>query len=345
MADNPLGQNQTETESIIESITARGPLGSLDSPVARALWGINHRSQPGAIPTHKDQQGYVFFSRPNLNLSSENIQFDRRLAFLNTNEPMSINAYIRCMLDPSLQGRNEAQCPLVDPHQAFIPILTETIESISGFRDIAPGVYTTPEGMFKESMSWIDGPSVDYTTYDIPASFRNIVTNIVTRMSFVWTHYQSLVMQGVIVPYPNYWLDHEADFNTRIFKLNMDQTKTYVTQITSTIAEPTSSPVGAAANFEKSGPYNRTNDQVSVNFRCHGMETYDAILLEEFNEVVCYRNEFMRDGKREASYKKIPTRALQAFNYAGYPRIDPNTNELEWWVPNADYAQIMGNED
>lgn len=327
----------------IEQATRDGPFGALESSITRAFSGINHRGQPGALPMHKDHFGLTFFTRPRLNLSTDNISFDRRMAFLITDEANSINNYIRCMLDPELQiGPEAIKCDLVDPRQAFIPIFTNTLESLPGWRDLAPGTHTSAEGIYKESMSWIDGPSIDYTTYDINGSFRNVVGNVITRMAFIWTHYQSLIFEDTLVPYPQYWLENEMDFNTRIFRLNLDPTRRYVTQVTSTIATPISAPIGAAANFENSGPYNRSNDQVSVNFRCHGLETYDAILIKEFNLLVEQSNPQMVDGPRQTNYVKIPQWYLGILNHEGFPRIDPATNELEWWISRARFTQRLG---
>lgn len=336
--------NLNEGDRILEYVTQNGPHSSRFSPVTRALYGIDPFQQTGALPLHKDGYGLVFFTRPELNLSTENIQNDRRLALLVTNEETSINNYVRCMLDPYLQiGGDDRpiRCPLVDPHQAFIPILTNTCQSLSGLRDVAPPTYTSAEGQYRESMSFVDGPSIDYTTYDIQASFRNIIGNIVTRMMFVWTHYASLCFDGTLVSRPDYWLDNEVDYNTRIFKISLDPNKEYVTQISSTITFPLNSPVGASGNFENNTPFNSSNDQVSISFRAHGYETYDNILIEEFNACVIYRNDAMRDGRREGNMVLLDRALINIFKNRAYPRINPGTSRLEWWVFREDYHRVM----
>ncbi len=42
---------------------------------------------------------------------------------------------------------------------------------------------------------------------------------------------------------------------------------------------------------------------------------------------------------RERYYRKVSADELDYFNYRGYPYIDPETHELEWWVPKELYAE------
>ena len=65
----------------------------------------------------------------------------------------------------------------------------------------------------------------------------------------------------------------------------------------------------------------------------------DTILVDEFNRTTQMFNDGLTDTLRPLYYKQIPMDALTIFNNRGYPRIDPNTYELQWWVSNEDYAQ------
>lgn len=326
----------------LENLANRGPIGSIAQPITRALFGINHRIQPGAVPINKDQHGIALFTRPRLNLTDENIMYDRRLAWLRSSNPASISTYIRCMLDPDLQQKGLVTCPFVDPYQAFIPIFTNTLESLVNWQDIAPGTYEYHPGLYKEARNFIDGPSINYTTYDISASFRNVIGNIITRMTAVWLHYASCVFEGRLVPYPEYWWNFETDYDTRIFKLSLDASKEYVTQVTSTIAFPLSSPTGASSNYEANQPFNESLNQLSIPFRAHGLETYDDILIEEFNMIVEERNPSMKSEDREVYMHELKKDELAYFNNYGYPRIDMRTKRLSWWISKDQYKYHFG---
>jgi hypothetical protein len=72
-----------------------------------------------------------------------------------------------------------------------------------------------------------------------------------------------------------------------------------------------------------------------------GADYNDPIIISEFNAVVAIFNGKMK-GKasdRERYYRKVSADELDYFNYRGYPYIDPETHELEWWVPKELYTE------
>jgi len=63
----------------------------------------------------------------------------------------------------------------------------------------------------------------------------------------------------------------------------------------------------------------------------------DDILVREFNDTsVIFNRDLQKiiDGgyKNTLLYEKIPEELLSVFNHRGYPLIDTNTFELNWWV-------------
>jgi hypothetical protein len=52
-------------------------------------------------------------------------------------------------------------------------------------------------------------------------------------------------------------------------------------------------------------------------------------------------NHSMTDDQREQHNTKIPIQALQLFNNRGYPRINPDTWELEWWIDTPTYNKLI----
>ena len=75
------------------------------------------------------------------------------------------------------------------------------------------------------------------------------------------------------------------------------------------------------------------NKDITVRFQCHGFETLDDILVYEFNAATQIFNPSMRDDRRDYDMHKLTKLELPFFNNRGYPRINTNTYELEWWVP------------
>lgn len=365
----PLSDSSKTMSDNTNSIFEKLPVGSITSAIGNNLYGINHRQMPGAIQVNKDYFGLTFFTRPEFNLSSQNIREVRQLAGLLSTEPNSLQRIIRCLLDPSLSIRDSITSPLVDEKQAFIPMLTNNLLSISGWPDLILPYMSSQEGLYKEAFSMADGVVLNYSTYDITANFRNIPGDPITMLFFIWCHYASNVYQGTMVPYPDKIIQNEIDYMTRIYRLVLDGSKTYVKKIGACgAAFPTSSPIGAAFNYEHDKPINSSNDQISIPFRAIGAMYQDDIIVEEFNatsylfnsdlqnvkdiedrigaiDPKCFSErayaEEVRKASRGTSYTKVSPDELIIFNNKGYPHINLSTYELGWFVPNDLYDQMI----
>lgn len=343
LAANKMGTAAAAVDKVFQTT----PVGALSTAIGDNFYGINHRQTPNAIQINKDLFGLTFFTRPRMNLTTENIRTVRKFTPLLNNEPASLQRIIRCLLDPALAKpedvtRPVVSSPFVDSQQAFIPILTNHLLSMSGWPDIIAPTMTSPDGVYKEAYSFVDGVTDNYSTYDITANFRNIPGDPITMLFLIWIHYASLVYQGVLVPYPEMIVENQIDYQTRIYRLVLDATKTRVQKIGACgAAFPTSSPIGAAFNFAADRPINNTNDQISIPFRCIGAMYQDDILIYEFNKVTQLHHSGMKDRHRDVMMTKVPLEALGIFNNRGYPRINPDTYELEWWVSKEDYNYLL----
>lgn len=329
----------------LDDIFKSTPLGSVDNSIGNVFYGINHRQQPSAVPINKDSFGLTFFTRPQLNLTTLNARSERRfIPLLNTKEA-SIQRIIRCYLDPRLNNKN-VQSPFVDPQNAFMPLLTNHLVSCSGWPDIAIDTYTSKPGAYKEVYSQVDSVFDIYSAYTLTATFRNMVSDPITSLFYIWTLYQSLVFRGIMVPYPDFIVKNEIDYNTRIYRLVLDSNRRYVQKIGCCgAAFPVSVPMGAAFNFENDKPYNLSNNEIQINFNCVGANYQDDIVVGEFNSAVEIFNVNMRERKdqsyRNSNMKKIDIDLLGMFNNRGYPRINPDSYELEWYVSKEEYFRVM----
>lgn len=334
------GSNQIA--DIVDKVLKTTPIGQLSTSIGDNIRGINHRQVAGAMPINKDYYGMTFFTRPLMNMSTENLRAVRQLTSMLTTEATSLPRIIRCLLDPTLAGRGISS-PYVDRQQAFIPILSNCLMSMSGWPDVSVQSMISHEGVYKEQYGHVDSSAMNLQAYDITANFRNVSGDPITSLFLFWIRYMSLVYEGTkMVPYPQFIVRNEIDYNTRIYRLILDGTKTKVQKIAACgAAYPYSVPIGASFNFESDRPINNSNDQITINFQCFGAEYNDDITIYEFNRVVTLFNDTMRDNARESSYTPVKLSELPLFNYLGYPRIDPKTRELQWWIANDDYKRII----
>jgi len=336
--------NDTVVPVSLDDYFQTTPVGSIDRAIGNNLFGINHRQLPGLVPSNKDTYGLTFFVRPQLNMQADNIRNSRLFYPLLTENPKTIHRFIRCTLDPRIMTGYTfhdhkipaLKCPVVDNSQAFIPILTNTLNSLSGWQDIVAPTFTSKPGLYNEAYSQVDGIVRNFESFDIDATFRNTKGDPILYMFYIWLLYASQVFEGKLIPYVDFITENEIDYMTRIYRLVLDKEKQYVTKIAATgVAFPVSVPTGSFFDFSTEKPYNDQNKDITIRFRCLGVDYQDDILIKEFNKTVSIFNPDMRDGVRDATMKKVDRSALLLFNNRGYPRINPKDNELEWWVDTA----------
>lgn len=347
--NNPIGGIPTPATSqlraAISRISEQSGIGDLDSPAANNLFGLNHRGYGGALQANTDTQGLTLFSRPRMNLSYDNVARSRILSPMLAEEENTYQQAIRLLLDPTLATQlNGIKSPLVDDRCAFIPILSNNLISLSGWPDVEVDTYTSTEGLQKESWSMVDGVYKYYRTFDVTANFRNIAGDPITLLLNTWVHYASMVYQDQMSPYMANIMQNKIDYTTRIWRLVLDSSNRFVQKIGCCgAAFPTAVPLGASFNFNSETPLNSENDQLSFNFRCMGAEYLDPILIYEFNVLVALFNPDMatEESRTAMRYIKLSQTEKPIFNYRGYPRIDPDSFELEWWVDGYTYDTTL----
>lgn len=318
--------------------------GGMSSAVSQNLYGINAAGGKSYLPPNRDHQGYTFFTRPQLRLTYDNLANVRKLYAFLDNRSNSPFTYARCILDPRLialgddtaKGGKQPRCSLVDNSNAFIPVLTNTLKSISGWPDIAMPNFTSKAGMRQEEWSITDGPFDILNANDIDCTFYNIRSEPTILMFFLWEYYQSLVFEGMFMPYMDFIVNNEIDYNTRIYRLIMDETKTFIKKIAATGASyPVTVPTGQFFDYDESKIYSDQTKEFSVKFRSMGVDYNDHITMLEFNKCGAMFN----DGIRGLTYfnnpgylEKVPKILQGLFNFHMYPYINLETTELEWYV-------------
>lgn len=319
-------------------------LGDPEETVQNILRGTNYRAAGHNIPRNQDHFGYIFFTRPCLNLSYSNVLADPRLTTLLSESKSSINRYVRATLDSKanrgLKPREEILSDLVDPLNPFIPLLGNNTISAVGFPDLLADTWTSEEGLYGEVTSQYDGSPFQFKPWDININFRNIAGDPVTILLDTWVKYGLNVTNGIMAPYPEYEAQNRYDYNTGIWRIVTNSSKTIVTKISRTIGFPVASPIGAAFNFnEELKPMGEENTQISTQFRCIGFEALDRRLIEEFNMLHALWNPMMRTdpttGKLVGAtkgYIKMKDDLYNLGNCKSYPYINPVTAELEWWA-------------
>lgn len=377
--------NTPQTEIIIDQsidqMMEQMPVGSLSKAIGNNLYGINFRQTGSAVPRTKDVYGFTFFTRPQLNLTRFNITNYRGFYNLLTDNEVSYQRYTRMMLDPRLGFRDVASSALVDNFNPFIPILTNNIVSLSGWPDLMAPTYTSHSGLYGQEHSFVDGVTNHFEAFDMDITFKNTKGNPLIYLFYVWLKYETLVFEGIMTPYLDMITENEIDYNTRIYRLVLDQQKRYITFIAATGASfPVSVPVGNLFDYNTDTPFNTRNNEINIRFRNIGFTAFEDILKLEFNKTTAIFNPDIRallkydtdssvSDKQKlrddaavvyrvpgCNYVKIPfllattmdlditSNSFFSVNYRAYPYINLLTNELEWWVDEKRFGSASSTE-
>lgn len=346
----------SEINTTLNDVFKSTVLGDIQSPIGSTLFGFNHRNTPLAVSVNKDNHGYVFFTRPQLNFTTGNLRSVRRFVPLLDQNQLSLPRMIRRTLDPRLDP-SEYPCQLVDDKHVFIPLLTNHLLSCSGWPDPTLDTFTSRPGVQREVYSLVDSVIENFGTYDLSLTFRNMPGDPITALLDHWMWYMSGVFSGTMVPYPDFIAYNEVDSQTRVYRLVMDKNRQFVQKIAcSGVSMPVSNPISNAFNYESDRPINQLNDQIQARMHCVGFCYQDPILITEFNQAVATFNPDLKSiiAELNSAGKYVPMRQrsaldhvvldpneLQLFNNTGYPLIDPDTNELLWYVNTQEYNAKM----
>lgn len=311
--------------------------GSQSRAFQELMYGLDMMPGQGAsLPKNTDTQGLVFFTRPTMNLSYDNLALDRRLSPLMTDDVATYPFMVRSLLDPF--ASKSRRSPFVDSDNVFMPILSNTLLSMSGWPDVVGDVYTASEGAQKESWAMFDGSSHNRQAWDANMTFKNVQGDPITLLILTWIIYGTGVYQGDLLPYSQMMFQNRIDYQTGIYRLGLSSDGRYVTKIARTIGFPYAISLGAAFNYQADQFLNSENDTISVPFKCIGAEYQDPILVLEFNHAMNMVNPSMRAGSGRVV--KLDRLEHGLFRRLAYPKIDEETLELQWWVPKDVYDVV-----
>lgn len=119
-------------DALMRRLSREQGYGSTGAQFHDLLGGFNRSQQGNPLPANTDMQGLTFFTRPNLNLSYDNVMAIRQLSVLASNIPESYNRVIRRMLWPD--GKNfdiRGDKGLFDSRNAFMPLLSNSLTAMS----------------------------------------------------------------------------------------------------------------------------------------------------------------------------------------------------------------------
>lgn len=341
-------------------------LGSIRDAGSNAHYGINRTFGLRPIPRNNESQGLCFFTRPQLNLQTNNLINHRQFyPYLTpgSDAETTPQRYARCVLDPrlgyNLEGMDYLRSRLLDNSIGFIPILTNSLKSLSGWSQLQAKEWTSKPGLYGEEYAIVDGSLADYKKGNLTATFINTRGNTIVHIFYLWLWYMSLIFEGGIVKYHDFYSENTIDYNTRIYKLTYDSNRRVVPMIAATgVAWPMGIDIHEFFDHDSSKRHNEAIDELTVPFSYLGTIYNDDLLYYEFNQVSVIHNRSLLKPKKEVKrtvngitfYEvsrgereliKIPPVLSRFMENRGVPYIDYRTYELEWWVTAAYFDAVV----
>lgn len=278
--------------------------------------------------------GYTFITRPRLCLTSTNLQADRYLQLFNTTNPNTIQFAIRSLLDTVYSNpaaprtKQFDQCPFFDPYNPFIPILTNTVQDISGFPSQEITTFTTEGGYFSEDQRFAMGSDRNNKSFDLTLSFTDVEGGLVMSLFKLWMTYIDLVTTGEVLAYTDDIIHRRLNYTVSIYRFLVDPTNRHIEYAAKcTGCFPVNRPTGAMYDVSRAERYVEAAKNFSIQFACNKFEEQDPVILLEFNTLMRRYNPdihitYGSSGHipTENNYYQIVPYDLN-YNYIGLPYI------------------------
>ena len=325
--------------------------GDSDKLFAKKLRGFSTDKSSQYLPPMRVGMGYVFITRPWMNLSYNNMATYRK--FMRLYSPQELNSlgnFVRLTLDPILAASSAYRdTPLLDRESPWIMLLTNAMIECNGWPDRTLDIKTSDPGRLKETYTIATGTGRQYESFPLNMTFENPA--LVMGLLFgAWLDYMGEVHSEEVMPHATALLDNYKDYDVGIWRIVTDETGKCVTSIAFTIGFPNVDANGAMLNYNKREHFNSDVGEYNISFQCDGLMQDDPILPEMFNAV---------NGKLDTTYipSADPAYAGGASRTYWTKLESPNhrkafmdvrlwintkTNELEFYVRNADYKAVYG---
>jgi len=298
-------------------------------------------------PAITNKAGLLFLTKPDLKLTTPNINSYRRFSPLLSSNRNSLGALIRDCLDPrTVLDTGQANSRLNDPLNPFLSVLDNTALSLDGWPDYVTESIPTQVGSGAYGM--YSGSINDKAQFSLTSNHKNLPGDIINHIITVWQLYGTFVRKWLFSPHRINVVNDRIDYASRWYRFVFNETGTHVDQFTMCgYCHPIAASQGAVMNFSTETNINEGYAEVPVQWDCYGTFHNDPIVIDEFNRTVMRFNPMMDDTNREDMMVKLGgvshgslTKAAPFSGY-GYPRIDPRTMEFQVWVPTNQYSIIL----
>lgn len=303
---------------------------------------------PAMMPLSDNIIGFSFVTRPQLNLTDENILKSERLQSLYGVSQYSMGAYVRGILDERWGAAN--QVVGLNNKMPFIPVLTGYLKSSTGFGDLQMQIQTSAPGIRDQVYQRVASKLEENGQYTMSQTYWNPRPSLIPAIFQTWEDWISEVTSGdrQLSPRDTYLFGNRIDFDCRIYHLILNKDTEFLEHIFATVQSiPNTYPAGSQANIDttQTSARGEGQDDFTVQFSSTGMRFNELGLIKAFNDHSFMYNPGLKPGVRDRYYRKLARNELQQYAYGAYPLLLPVVNQrasndspgrtgiaLTWWV-------------
>lgn len=348
---NYSGENLENRKDIFDNALLLSNSPGYTAPFLNSLRGLRILGRgPAMMPLADDTIGLMLITRPQLDLSDDNISKSEKLISMYGGSQYNLSSFIRGTLD---ERWGAAHSPIgLNNKSPFITCLTEYLKVSTGFSDLQMRVETTEPGIRDQVYQRVASKLEENGSYTMSQTYYNPKGSVIQTLFHHWMTYISEVVSGDRQCGPRDWylLANRIDFDCRIYHLIMNKDAEFLEHIYATVQSiPTSFPAGSVANIDNTQTTLRGEgqDDFSVQFSSTGMRFDEWGLIQSFNEHTFAYNPRLKPAVRNQYYRELSSSEYSAYNYGAYPLLLPRINEskgsgsvigersgikLTWWV-------------
>lgn len=348
---NYSGENLEKRQEVFNASLLQGTSPGYTSPLINSLRGLRIFGKgPAMMPLADNTIGLSLVTRPQLNLTDDNISRSEKLVSLFGAGQYSMSGYIRGVLDERWASAN----PNVSLNNKlpFITCLTEYLKTSNGFGDLQIQIDTSEPGVRNQVYQRVASKLEDNSAYTINQSYYNPKPSVIQGLFQIWEDYISEVTSGdrQVTPRDIYLLGNRIDYDCRIYHLIMNKDSEYLEHIFATVQSiPVTYPAGSISAIDNTANSLRGEgqDDFTVQFASVGMRFDEWGLIQSFNEHSFLYNPRLQPSTRNQYYRELTSDEYISFNYGAYPLLLPRSAEvkgeggrtglrtgikLTWWV-------------
>lgn len=340
---NYSGENLPNREEIFDASLLEGTSPGWSSPLINSLRGFKILGQgPAMMPLSDNTIGLPFVTRPQLNLTDDNISRSEKLVSLYGVGQNSMGAYIRGMLDERWAASNAGI--ILENRNPFIVPLTTFIKTSNGFNDLQISVETSEPGIRGQVYQRVASKLEFNEAYTINQTYYNPKPSVLQALFQYWEDYISEVVSGdrQVTPRDWYLMGNRIDYDCRIYHLIMNKDAMFLEHIFATVQSiPTTYPAGAIAGIDTTQNTLRGEgqDDFSIQFASVGQRQDEWGLIQSFNEHSFLYNPSLMPAVRNNYYRELKVTEYTAYSGGAFPLLLPRNEtgrsgiKLTWWVP------------